>query len=175
MAKEKPVSGEDIDKVENVEIKEEKKKIEIDRNDLDTLIRKIEDQGKAIQLLTEAADKSRLAKAMSKGGTEPLIRTVRVRKFDPEGKLVVGWKLSNNQCEIINGRWVEDQRSILMFEDNTTKEVPLLDFYRKMSHEIAEIVSRVSEAGSDGNIKEYLNVRLQESGRPLKIGIEFIN
>jgi hypothetical protein len=158
-----------------VEDTKKPKKVEINESDLSVLIKKIEDQGKAINLLTEAADKTRLAKAMSKGGSEPLIKTVKVRKYDPEGKLVIGWKLTSNQCEIINGRWVEDQRSLIMFEDGETKEVPLLDFYRKMSHEIAEIVSRVSETGSDGVIKEYLNIRLQESGKSFKIGVEFIN
>lgn len=148
-------------------------KVEVTKEDLQALMRKIEDQSQTIEILLRASDKSRLAKAMTDGG-KPLIKTVRVNYYDPVGKLVVGWKNTMNQSEIINGRWIEDQRTMLIFEDGSTLEVTLLDFYRKMSGVKTEVVSSVEKMDEKGNRTKILKVRFDD-GRELDIAEVFIN
>lgn len=161
------------DKKADKKTKVESEKVEVTKEDLEVLMKRLSEQDKTINLLMETADKGRLAKAMSATNT-PLIYTVRVNKYDPVGKLVVGWKTTINQCEIINGRWVEDQRTLLMFEDGTTIEVTLLDFYRKMSGVKGEIISRREERDIEGNVYESLTIRM-EDGKELTISKQFVN
>lgn len=159
---------------EVVENKTEESKVEVTKSDLESLVKRIEDQSRTIDLLIEASDKSRLAKANEQSG-RPLIRTVRVLKFPETGKLVIGWKSTFNQCEIINGRWVEDQRTLVMFDDGTSKEITLLDFYRKMVGVKAEVVSSDQTVDEKtGKINKVLKVRF-EDGRELQISELFIN
>ncbi len=153
----------------------EKKKedqVMIDRKDLDKLFETIKDQGKKIEVLYDVADKGRLAKAMSGTNGESLIKTVKISRWD-NGLIIVGWKLTHNQSEIINGRWIEKQDTMLVFSDGSMLEVPLLDFYRKVKKETAEIVSRTKkEIG--GVETQILNLRMKD-GLTFEIDAAFIN
>lgn len=159
---------------ENSEEKVDKKVVEIEKTDLEKLMKKVEDQSKIIDLLYKAADKGRLSKAMSDNNGNVIIRTAKVSKYKENDKLVVGWKLTSNISEIVNGRWVEDQRTLLMFEDGTTTEIPLLDFYRKIIGVEGEITSRTSKYDNEGNAEELLKITFPD-GRVIEVSSKFVN
>lgn len=148
--------------------------IVIDKSDFEKLISTITEQNKKIDVLFQAADKNRLARAYAGADGESLIKTVKVSKFSDNDKLIVGWKLTSNQSEIINNRWIEKQDTMLVFEDGTTLEIPLLDFYRKIVKEKAEIVSRVRKEDNRGKEIQILKLRFKD-GKELEIDSAFIN
>jgi len=161
-------------KNEEVEKKEAETTVEVKKADLEVIMKKLEDQSKTIDLLYQAADKGRLAKAMwDEKGTNVLIRTAKISKYEPNGKLIIGWKLTKNQSEIINGRWIEDQKTMLVFEDGETAEISLLDFYRYISRVSGEIISRTQKF-IDGVEDEILKISLSD-GRTLEISSQYVN
>lgn len=146
----------------------------MDKKDFESLLNTIKEQNKKIELLFDVADKGRLAKATSGANGEPLIKTVRVQKWPENGKFILGWKLINNQSEIVNGRWIEKQDTFLVFEDGTNLEVSLLDFYRKPVYEKAEILSRTRNENTKGEETQILKVRFSD-GKVIEIDASFIN
>lgn len=152
-----------------------KDQVVIDRADLDKLFNTISDQGKQIDTLFQVADKGRLARLAGSG--EGLIKTVKVSKY--EGKYVLAWKLTHNQSEIVNGRWIENQATMLILDDPTADgktssvEIPLIDFYRKITKDVAEIVKR-SSTDEGGKVTRFLQLRFKD-GKELSIDENFIN
>lgn len=153
--------------VANVAVKSSQ--VVIDKADLDKLFSTITDQGKQIDLLFQVADKGRLARVVGSG--EGLIKTVKIGKYN--GQYVVGWQLTTNQSEIINGRWIENQVTTLILEDKSRVDISLLDFYRKITKDVAEIVKR-STIDEDGKTVRILHVRFKD-GKELHIDDSFIN
>lgn len=148
--------------------------VSIPMADYKRLMETLEDQSKKIEVLFGAADKARLAKVQQDGRGEPLIKTVKVSKWMDNGKLVLGWKLIKNISEIVNGRWVEDQRTEMVFEDGSKEEASLLDFYRKAEKVQAEIVGRNTKEDMLGRPVQILKVRFSD-GKTLDIDARYIN
>ncbi len=154
-------------------VKPKYEKMEIDRADFDRLISTIADQNKKISLLFDVADKGRLAKAQANSNGEPLIKTVKVSVWPDNKKFIVAWKLTRNISEIVNGRWIEDQKTLLVFSDGNSEEVSLLDFYRKPTKQKAEILSR-STTEKDGQSVQILKLKFTD-GQELEIDANYIN
>lgn len=146
----------------------------ISRSDFDKLISTIQEQNKKIDILYDVADKSRLAKATAGANGEPLIKTVKVRKWPESDKYVVGWKLVRNQSEIINNRWIENQETYVIFNDGSSIEVPLIEFYRKPEFEKAEILSKTRTEDAKGKEVQILKLRFRD-GKVIEIDSAFIN
>ncbi len=147
----------------------------IDKTDFEKLLGTIKEQNQKIEILFQAADKNRIARAYAGADGESLIKTVKINRFSDNQKLIVRWKLTSNQSEIINGRWIENQATILVFEDGSNLEIPLLDFYRKIDKETkGEIVSRVKKTDEKGKETQMLTLRLKD-GKELQIDATFIN
>jgi len=112
---------------------EETKKSKERELDVKDLVRLIQDQSAQLEqlqrdrdMLFSIADKKRLSTYMNQH-REHTPNEVRIREF--EGKIVVGWKGTVDKVERVRPlRWLEDQRTMLMFEDKTTKEVLQVDF-----------------------------------------------
>lgn len=148
--------------------------VQISRSDFDKLISTVEKQAKDIDLLYKAADKNRMSKAMGDGG-EVLIKKAKVSTWDNTGKFIIGWKLITDRCEVVLGRWVEEQTVNLILEDGETMTVPLLEFYRKSLKKIAaDIVSRTDEYDSQNNKVQMLKLQF-DNGKTLMINSVFIN
>lgn len=156
------------------EVKEET--IEISKSDLNTLLEKIEKQSEQIDVLFNAADKGRLFRAQNNNQGESLIRTVKVSRLkdDESGRYIVAWKMTRNNCEIINGKWIEDQKVLIAFDDGKDKEIDFIDFTRKVEKDTAEIVSKENRVLSNGKTEEILNV-LFPSGKKLSILANYVN
>jgi len=149
--------------------------VEIPRKDFDSMMARMDKQSKDIELLYKAADKSRLAKAGSEGG-EVLIKQVKISKWDNTKSLVIGWKLVTNRCEVVMGKWVEDQSVIVVFDDGSKPiTVSLLEFYRRiLNKEVADIVGRSEDTDSEGNVVHLLKLELS-NGKKLEIQPQFVN
>ena len=156
--------------------KEEIKKdmVEVSREDLNSLISRLDNYEKNTALLMKAADKGRLAKAISQDGNI-LIHTVKVSKWDDTDNYVIGWKLKTNRAENVMGKYTEDQTTDVFFEESETVTVPLLEFYRKtIVKETAEIISKDEKTNLDGTKTELLKLKFP-NGKILEINSKFIN
>lgn len=159
------------DGVDNEKVTKKEDSVTLSRVDFEKLIGTVKTQNEKIDLLFKVADKARLAKLQGAG--ESLIKVAKVSRWPDNNKIVIGWGLTKNQSEIINGRWIEDQKVLLMFEGGDNQEVSLLDFYRKIVKEKVEIVKKsIVEEG--GTKKEFYTVRFSD-GRELGVDSSFIN
>lgn len=153
----------------------EEETVVVKKSDLDKMFAQMEKQSKDIDLLYKAADKTRLATEMNKGGVENLIKQVKVLTWDDTGKFVVGWKLNSNRCEVVMGRWVEEQVASVVLEDGEVITVPLLEFYRKtLIKKPADLIAKTDEF--DANNKKITILKVQfPNGKTLLINETFVN
>lgn len=157
---------------ETVNLKEDT--VEIKRTDFDKMMKQLETQSKDISLLMKTADKGRIAKELNKAG-ENLIKQCNVRTWDDTGKIIIGWKLITNRCEVIQGNWSEDQTCSIIFEDGEILTVPLLEFYRKTLIKIpVDIVARTEELDDKNNKITIFKLQFP-SGKILLLNSVFIN
>lgn len=163
-------------KVVTLEKKTEVKKetVEVDRADLQSLMDRLEKQSKDIDLLYRVSDKSRLAREMN-DGNEFLVKTVKISMWDNGEIPVVGWTLVSNRCEVILGRWVEEQTANVILENGEVIQVPLLEFYRKILKKVpASLLSTSENTDAYGKKVIIYNVEFP-NGKKLSINSSFIN
>jgi hypothetical protein len=149
--------------------------VEIKKTDYEQLMARLEKNAKDIDLLYKAADKSRMAKARN-DNAEVLIKSAKVWTWKDTGKIVISTKLIKNICEIVAGRWVEDQLVDVVLEDGEiVKNVPYLEFSRSILNKTsADILSR--EESFDSNKNKVILFKLQlPNGKELKINSSFVN
>lgn len=156
------------------EFKKEEQTIELKKSDYDKLMAQLERNAKDIDLLYKASDKHRMAKAMNQGG-EILVHTAKIWTWDNTGKIVIATNLLSNRCEVVQGKWIEDQQVAVVLEDGETITVPYLEFSRKILNKIvAEIVGTTKER--DRNNNEVVILKLQlPNGKKLEINQAFVN
>jgi len=147
--------------------------VEISRDDFNKLMDRLDKQAKDIGTLYQVADKSRLARAQ--GPEENLIKQAKVSTWDDTGKFIIGWKLVSNRCEVVMGRWVEEQDVVIVFEDGETLKIPLIEFYRKTLHKIsADIIARTEEFDEKNNKINMFKLQFP-NGKVLLINSAFVN
>ena len=133
------------------------------------------DQAEKIRMLTEVADKGRLARYEEKNRPGGLLRRATVRTW--EGSLVLGWKMTTDEVGLstVDGRTVLIEKQIVSLYLDTgnkepeVREVPLLDFSRNYKTLPGDIVKQ-----SKGEFGETYTLRL-EDGRNIELDIRFIN
>lgn len=150
------------------------KKITITQTEFNKLLDTIEKLSKGQETLFNVADKSRLARHQAMSG-DALIRTAKISIWD--GKYILGWKLMKNVSEIMpgTGRWVEDQSTMLVFEDGETLEIPLIDFYRKITKESGEIVNQTDQLDEVTKKKVTVFTIELKTGKQINIDNRFVN
>lgn len=153
---------------------EEKNTVEISREDLNKLMEKLDRQAKDIEILYKASDKSSMAKVLGQGG-EILIKKVNLWNWDNTGLIVLGTELKTNRCEVVMGKWYEDQTVTVVLENGETFTVPYIEFSRKILNKIpAEILS--TGKSFDNNGKEVIIYKVQmANGKQLEVNASFVN
>lgn len=146
----------------------------IKQSDLNMLFEKIEKLTKGQETLFDVADKSRLMRHQAMSG-DALIRTAKISIYN--GKYVMGWNLTKNVSEIMpgTGRWVEDQSTMLVFDDGSTEEIPLIDFYRKITKESGEIVNQTDQLDEVTKNKVTIFTIEMKTGKQINIDNRFVN
>lgn len=154
--------------------KEKKDVVEIKREDFDKMMSQLEKQARDIDLLYKAADKKSMAKAVGEGG-EVLIKQAKVRTWDDTGKFIIAWKLISNKCEVVMGRWIEEQNASIILEDGEVITIPLLEFYRKTLHKVSgDIISRTDEYDENNNKVQIFKIQFP-NGKTLLVNSSFVN
>ena len=151
---------------------EEKRKIDIDA--LVTLMKaqteQIDQLRRDRDMLFSIADKKRLSTYMSQH-KEHTPNLVRIREF--EGKIVVGWEPTVDKVERVGRmRWLEDQKTMLMFEDKTIKEVVQVDF--ELQH-VKIPCKRIGIITDETTGKVAFKLVRLDNGQSYTIGTTFVN
>lgn len=149
--------------------------VQIKKSDYDKLMEQLERNAKDIDLLYKASDKHRMAKAIGQGG-EILVHTVKLWTWDDTGKIVIGSSLVSNKCEVVQGKWIEDQSMAVVFEGGETITVPYLEFSRKTLNKIiAEIISTKKQVDNKTNRESVILEVQLPNGKKLEINQAFVN
>lgn len=154
--------------------KKQEETIELKKSDYEKLMAQLERNAKDIDLLYKASDKHRMAKARNQNN-EQLVHTVKVWTWDDTGKIVIATKLLTNRCEILQGKWIEDQTVAVVLEDGETLTVPYLEFSRKILNKIVgEITGTTKEKDNLGEEVVLYKITLP-NGKKLEINQAFVN
>jgi len=137
-------------------------------------MKQLESQAKDISLLLKTADKTKIAKELNKEG-ENLIKQCKVSTWDDTGRFIIGWKLLTNKCEVVMGRWMEEQTVSFILEGGEVMTVPLLEFYRKTIRKVdADIIARTDQYDDKNN--KIIMFKLQfPTGKILLLDSTFVN
>lgn len=148
--------------------------VEIKKSDFDKMLAQLEKQSKDINLLYKAADKNRLSSELNKEGTS-LIKQVRVWTWGDTGRNIIGWKMKTNRCEVVMGKWVEDQAVAVVMEDGEVFDVSYLEFVRNTLKKVTcDLLARTDEYDKNNNKITMFKVQFP-TGKTLLINSAFIN
>lgn len=172
--KKPPVPGADVLNTPPPAPSKKGETVEVSKEDLAKLLEKLDRQAKDIEILYKASDKGNMAKVLGQGG-EILIKKVNLWTWDNTGVIVIATELKTNRCEVVMGKWYEDQNVMVVLEDGKTFEAPYIEFSRKILNKIpAEIIS--TSKSFDKNKKEVILYKVQlENGKELEINAAFVN
>lgn len=169
-------SGNDS-KVEKVEL--EKKTIEAILAKVETLSEQVgtlaeenKKKDKQIEMLTEVADKGRLARYEEQNNGGELIRTAKVAFW--RDLPIIGWKNVKDEVGFRDGRLIVNQITKLYLdqgkESPLEEDVEFLYWVQNVQSKIGEVVER----SENSNGAQFVTVQLKD-GRKLKLDIRFIN
>lgn len=146
---------------------------------LDRVLSRVDVLEKENKLLKSVADNGRMENVLKKTRKQPT-PIVDVTMFDD--KVVIGWKsFIDDVYKDSDGVWHEKQIYQIFFEDETKKEIPLLDFFRKRSKVPAKVLKRIvlnEEEMADSDIKireEDFKLLLLDEDREITINGAFVN
>jgi len=167
----------EADEKDTVETTDEKSgdTVVVKKSDLEGFLKRLDTLEADNKRLINVADKGRLAHEREKqvaADGAPLIRTVKLTRLSPDGPIVVAWKMTANESYVDGNRMVEKQEIQVVFQDATSKEMRLIDFYRQQNKTtVAEIIKRsLNEKTGDTE----LEVELRD-GERLTVPIAFVN
>ena len=160
----KKQNQEDLDKFK----KEENETLTVNKKALDQIIRDNEKFKRDIERLTSAADVGRLSKFDEKNKVD-LPKVVLLGKYND--KIIVGWKMLKDEVQKVNGIWRESQLIQIKLDDDTSIDLPYLQYVQEVVKVDATILSRTKES----NGHETLRVRRNDNGNEHSIDITFIN
>jgi len=169
--------GADVDDEKNLVVTKEETVV-VSKKDLEGFLKRLEGLEADNKRLIAVADKGRLAnereKQIAADGT-PLIRTVKLSRLSataPASKIVVAWKLIENESYMDGTRHIENQSMQIVFRDGTSEKMRLIDFYRRQNKQlVGEIISR-SRNEKTGDTE--LEIELRDGDR-LTVPIKFVN
>jgi len=144
--------------------------VEVNKEKLDELIKRSDDQSKLIEMLLATADKSRIARYQELQG-KPITPVVRLRTF--RGEIVVGWRSTADEIfQDGNGIWHERQTVEIVTEAGTKAELPYLES-EKLPKIEADVVG-TSTRFVDGQEQVIMMVKTKD-GKELNIDRTYVN
>lgn len=165
---EEPAKQAELDRI-NKENKVEIEKISKENSETVTVNKKaLDDVLGRLKRLENVADVGRLGRYDEKSKGE-IKRIVLLSTWD--GKVVTGWKLTKDDVQKVNGIWREFQLIQIKLEDDTTVDLPYLQFSQEVVKVDSEIISRTKE--NDGH--ETLKVLRKDNGKEYSIDVTFVN
>lgn len=154
--------------------------VQIPKSQLDSILNRLD-------ILTSAADKSRLEWAMGQDPTKkkPLVRRVNLNVYeDPETSqrhVILGWKMVVDEVFVSTQGVPYEKQVIALYLDGGKGEVSgkpvnvnYVDFVRRTKKEAADILSITEKTEGDVRVK-MLNVKIASTGRILDVNSTFVN
>jgi hypothetical protein len=153
--------------------KKEEGIVKVPQTQIDNLLKRLDSLEKDKDMLLQVADKRQLGIYYSRHqGKIP--GRVFLRVYD--GKVILGWRSTKDVVQpdpILPGRWIEDQRTELLFEDGTTSgEIPLVQFTRNYKQVVAEVKQKITNEETGALALKV--VRL-DNGKEYTIDVTFVN
>lgn len=146
------------------------KTVEVDKDKLDSLLTKLEEQGKTIEMLVATADKARVARFNQTNAT-PVAHTYRVRTF--KGQVVLGWRsVIDEMYQDRNAVWHERQEVEIVTENGDKFTLPFLEGERLPKVQTTHVGTETKF--EDNQQVTVLTLRL-EDGREIKINQTYVN
>jgi hypothetical protein len=148
--------------------------VEVKKSDLEGFLRRLDTLEEDNKRLLSVADKGRMfaieEKARQTQRTVPTVKLTRMGSAN--GKLVVAWRLKENDSYVDGNRMVERQTIEVFYQDGTSDLMPLVSFYRTQNKDtIARIISRTRDSEGNG---EMLHLELP-TGELVDIELKYVN
>ncbi len=145
--------------------------VTLSKTQLDSILQQMEEMKKTNSMLMEISDKKALGRYYSKN-QKALPSVIRLRTID--GKLVVGWRSISNAVRQnpLTAVWSEDQRTEIIFEDGTRKEMTMTGFEQD---KVMIETTKIGEIRNEETGQLALKLRRHDNNQEVVIAVEFVN
>jgi len=163
-------TSKEVKKVEPKAPEVKKNTVEVDADVLQALVERVEQLGQAQKEIESTATQDQIRKIEALRASGKLIKAVKLNSYD--GRIVKSWRATYDDVyiETGTGKEVAVQKMELTFKDDTTKELPQIDYARRKLQKEYEVVKETKDA--DGII--WYTVLL-EGGEEFTIANPYIN
>jgi hypothetical protein len=155
---------------ENSNVAKNEETVVVDKQQLNTLIAKLEESNDKIKRLEYAADKGRLFN-YDLASQKPSLKTCKLTKFGED--IVLAWKLIENDPMVLASGALVNNQTVRLFLKGKKEPVDCdyLKYVRTYEKVQGDIVADVVDGVSGSRI---LDVQL-EDGEIIKIDVNFVN
>jgi hypothetical protein len=148
--------------------------VQVKKSDLAEFLNRLNTLEADNKKLLAVADRGRMAaieeSERQKNQSLPQIKLTRMGSA--QGRLVIAWRMTENESYVDNGRLIERQTMEIFYEDGSSETMPLVKFYRQQNKEtLANIIARTQSLDGAG---EMLRVKMLD-GTELDIDLKFVN
>lgn len=142
--------------------------VEMSKVALDELLARLAKLEEEQKLSRAVEDKNKLEKIENLRRAGKLVKEVKLRKLD--GKIIIGWKLLQDEVYFADGKLIENQKIQVIFDDTTTRDMTMRQWAALPMYETFEVLRESREENGD----IYFKVRGSD-GKELEINIAYIN
>lgn len=119
-------------------------KVEVDAEVLKSILDRVKELESKTSEFEQTASQDQIRKIESLRAQGKLIKAVKVRRF--EGKLVVGWRTTEDKVWFADGKLNEVQMRDIFFEDGTKVNTSEVQFTRGCTYESYEVLKEAQTA-----------------------------
>lgn len=120
------------------------KKVEVDADVLKGILDRLKEVESKTSEFEQTASQDQIRKIESLRAQGKLIKAVKVRRF--EGKLVVGWRTTEDKVWFADGKLNEIQMRDIFFEDGSKVNTSEVQFSRGCTYESYEVLKEAQTA-----------------------------
>lgn len=157
---------------------QEEEKVSVTREFLKDIQKTILKQQKDIGFLKSVADKKSVALYHQRNKGE-IPTTMRIRTMDVRDekdvvttKVIIGWKTLEDDVWQDGNRWKERQIVELLYQDETSQKMSLVEFNRRFKHVICTKAGTITD---DKTGALFFKLVRQDTGEEIIISATFIN
>lgn len=120
------------------------KKVEVDADVLKGILDRVKELESKTSEFEQTASQDQIRKIESLRSQGKLVKAVKIRRFN--GKLVVGWRMTEDKVWFADGKLNEIQMRDIFFEDGTKENTSEVQFTRGCTYESYEVLKEAQTA-----------------------------
>ena len=144
------------------------KKVEIDADVLDTILKDLASLKEGQNQLESTAGQDQIRKIEAMRASGKLVKSVKLRFFD--GQVMLGYRMTKNNVWVSNGKLNEEQEYEVFFENGETRTMNIGKFATEAIYKPYEVI-----AESKTQTGDVMFTVMMEGGKEIVINSKYVN